>query len=328
MKTTGKISGDPARRLDKAFGAMIGVAIGDSLGDAARTPENHFLYGITTGFGPGAAWSTDDTEFALLTAQLLIETGGKLTDEAVLDMWKRHVVTQDEMKRGGASEREAAQNIRRGMIAPETGFFNAYSLSDGAAMRATPIGIIHAGDPQGAMRCAEIESRISHSADGIWGSQAVAAAVSVAMADGSVEECFAAALEAAPEHSWLRKNLLTVQEMLSGDSVLEEIWMPLHDLLRSEYKAVVPEAVPSALAVVKLARGEFRRGILLAANFGRDTDTLAAIVGGITGSLHGASQIPPAWIEKCRYPTGTCLGFTKGMDIRKVAEELAALIPV
>ncbi len=32
---------------DRAFGCLIGLAIGDSLGDQARSPENHASYGIT-----------------------------------------------------------------------------------------------------------------------------------------------------------------------------------------------------------------------------------------------------------------------------------------
>ena len=55
--------------FDKAYGALAGLAIGDSFGDAARMPENHQRFGITTDFTEESSWSTDDTEFALLTAQ-------------------------------------------------------------------------------------------------------------------------------------------------------------------------------------------------------------------------------------------------------------------
>ena len=39
---------------DKAVGALCGLAIGDSLGDAARMPENQRDYGFTTDFNKGA----------------------------------------------------------------------------------------------------------------------------------------------------------------------------------------------------------------------------------------------------------------------------------
>ena len=66
------LASDTTRKIDKAYGAMIGVAIGDALGDVARTQDNHFMYGITMDFGSGAVSSTDDTDFALLTAKILI----------------------------------------------------------------------------------------------------------------------------------------------------------------------------------------------------------------------------------------------------------------
>jgi ADP-ribosylglycohydrolase len=324
-----ELAGATTTKNDKAFGAMIGVAIGDALGDVARTQDNHFLYGVTMDFGKGIVSSTDDTDFALFTAKILIDTRGVVTDAAVLDAWKKHVVTLDELKRGGASERDAALNIRRGLTAPETGIHNAYSMSDGAAMRATPIGVVCAGDVAAAKRITEIEARISHSAEGLWGAQAVAAAVAIAMVNGTVDEIYQAAIDVAPKTSWLRHNLLLADSIIrKSGRELEGAWMPLHDALRSEYKAAVPEAVPSALAVFKLANGDFRKGMIYGSNFGRDSDTIAAIVGGLAGALHGAKSIPAPWIAKCRYPTGTCLSVTKGMDIKKVSGQLANLIRV
>ncbi|HBO35189.1 MAG TPA: hypothetical protein DD633_01135, partial [Sphaerochaeta sp.] len=66
---------------DKAVGALIGLAVGDSFGDAARMQANRESYGIMTDFNAGATWSTDDTEFALLTAKTLIKAKGNLTTE-------------------------------------------------------------------------------------------------------------------------------------------------------------------------------------------------------------------------------------------------------
>jgi len=313
--------------VDRARGALIGHAIGDSFGDAARTPENHFLYGITMDFREGAAPGTDDTEFALLTAQTLLTSNGVLSDNAVLASWQQHVLPLSELRRGGASEREAAANIRRGILPPLSGQHNSHYMSDGAAMRITPIGIVCAGDPHEAARLAEIESRISHWRDGIWGAQAVAAGVSVAMAGGTVDEIYAAAVEATPSDSWSRQMLVRTNEIVQQCGTLEQAWMPLHTALWTEYKAVAPEAVSEAFAVFKLVDGDFRRGIIYAGNWGRDADTIAAIVGALCGAMHGTAAIPAKWIDKVRISAGACLPVTKGMDIFNVAEQLVDLIP-
>jgi hypothetical protein len=36
-----------------------------------------------------------------------------------------------------------------------------------------------------------------------------------------------------------------------------------------------------------------------AASFGRDADTIASVLGGIVGALHGASALRPDWIQEC-----------------------------
>lgn len=324
MMTRAELLKNPEVFKDRARGALIGLAIGDSFGDAARNQNNQLNYGFTVDFNKGASWSTDDTEFALLTSITLIDSKGKLTSQAVVDHWLRHVATQDELKRGGASEFEASINLRRGLRPPLTGRYNAYNHSDGAAMRAGPIGILWAGDVEKAKETTRIDAEVSHDREGIWGAQAVAAAVAVAMADGSMEDILDAAMSAVPEETWFRyamNKAFEIVDRAEGDVL--RAWMPLHDELWTCYKAAVSEAVAQAFGVLKLSRGEFRYGVTMAGNFGRDADTIGAICGAVLGAKCGQSGIPAAWVEKTRYPTGTCLAFTKGLDLLHVADQLA-----
>ncbi|MFP3089678.1 ADP-ribosylglycohydrolase family protein [Treponema sp. TIM-1] len=327
MKTREDLIKNPALVREKALGALIGLAVGDSLGDAARTQANRETYGITTDFNSGASWSTDDTEFALLTAKTLITCGGALTEDAVVRAWFENVVVQDEYKRGGASEKAAADNLRAGLRPPLSGKFSTFHMSDGAAMRIPPVGIIKAGDPGGAAALAEIDASISHYGDGIWGAQAVAVAVAVAMVDGGMEEIISAAMKFVPSDSWLYHNLTTAFRLIEeAQGNILDCWMPLHDRLRASTWATTAEAIPAAFAVLKLEHRDFRSGLVLAANFARDADTIGAVAGAILGAKYGLSAIPPAWVEKVRYPSGTCLQFTKGLDLAAVGEDLAALI--
>lgn len=312
---------------DKALGAMAGLAIGDSFGDASRKQENQLRYGITTDFNKSASWSTDDTEFALLTAKILIECEGNLTTKVVVKGWLEDVASQDDFPRGGASEIEAARNLKRGIMPPYSGEYSSYYNSDGAAMRISPIGIICAGDPEKAAALAEIDSCVSHYREGIWGAQAVAVAVCVAMVDGTIDEIIEAALKSIPEDSWLyysMKKALEIVDNAKGEFM--DAWMPLHDELWTSYKASVPEAVAAAFGLLKLSNKDFRTGVVVAGNFGRDADTIGAIVGAILGAKYGASQMPDRWIEKTRFPSGTCLAFTNGLDIKEVAQKLSNLI--
>ncbi len=313
--------------LDKAIGALIGLAIGDSFGDAARKPDNQRDYGFTTDFHKGASWSTDDTEFALLCAKLLIDTKGEFTTDDVEKLWLQHVATEDELKRGGASEVEACNNLRKGLKAPESGMFNAYYMSDGAAMRSAPIGIICAGNPEKAKEIAEREASVSHYREGIWGAQAVAVAVSLAMVDATMEEILEAVLDTAPKDTWFRANLekaFKIVDDAKGDIL--DAWMPLHNEMFSQHRATVAEAIPETFGCLKLEHSSFKKGLVLASNFGRDADTIGAVAGAVLGAKYGLKNIPKHWAEKTRYPSGTCLGFTKGLDIFEYATKLADLI--
>ena len=118
------------------------------------------------------------------------------------DGWKTHILPLAELKRGGANEGEAAANIRLGVLPTYSGIYNSHYMSDGAAMHTTPIGIICAGDPERAARLTEINSSISHSCDGLWGAQAVAVSIAVAMVGATVNEIYQFAIESTPKDSW------------------------------------------------------------------------------------------------------------------------------
>jgi ADP-ribosylglycohydrolase len=262
-----------------------------------------------------------------LTAKTLIGCKGKLTTEDVVKAWFEDVVVQDEFKRGGASEVSAANNLRRGIRPPESGKYSTFHMSDGSAMRIGPVGIICAGDPERAAAMAEIDASISHYADGIWGAQAVAAAVSIAMVDGTIDEIIAAAMKVIPKDSWLYASMNTafgIVEKANGSII--DAWMPLHDTLRASTWATTAEAIPSAFACLKMANSEFKKGVIVAGNFARDADTIGAVAGAILGAKYGVNAIPAHWVEKTRFPSGTCLTFTKGIDLIKIGEQLADLI--
>ena len=317
MLTREEFKKNPELVFDKAYGSLSGLAIGDSFGDASRKQENRENYAITTDFNSKASWSTDDTEFALLTAKTLIRCGGELTSEEVVKSWLEDVAIQDEFKRGGASEIEAANNLRRGFLPPLSGKYNAFHMSDGSAMRIGPIGIVCAGDPEKAAAMAKIESEVSHFRDGVWGAQAVAAA----MVDGTMDEILDAAMKVIPEESWLYYSMNHAFELVdSADGHIFDVWMQLHDDLRTSTWATTAEAIPSAFACLKAVNKDFRTGVVVAGNFGRDADTIGAVAG------YGAKAMPAAWIDKTRFPTGTCLNFTKGIDIKDYAEKLAGII--
>jgi ADP-ribosylglycohydrolase len=312
---------------EKALGCLAGLAIGDSLGDQARSPENHIRYGITRDLHDSVNQSTDDTEFALLTAMACIESRGDLTAGVVVEMWWRYVLSAADLgPRAGIPLHGAAENLRRGILPPYSGIDNCDNYDDGASMRIAAIGVICAGDPGRAAQLAEIDACISHAQDGIWGAQAVAASIAAAMVDGSVDEIIAAGTACIPENSWLGRWMARGQAICAETGSLDAAWDRLHDELWTAVRCSNPEALAQVYALFRLTEGDFVKGIIAAANFGRDADTLAALVGALAGARNGASAIPDGWIEKTRRPTGQCLPLTTHLDVVDVAWKLAELI--
>ncbi len=81
----------------------------------------------------------------------------------------------------------------------------------------------------------------------------------------------------------------------------------------------IMETVCRALAIFSVTKGNVKQGIIAAANFGRDTDCLAATVGGLSGALTGSTTIPQKWVELVDAATAkmpfTCSKLTIGKTV-------------
>jgi ADP-ribosylglycohydrolase len=312
--------------MARALGSLLGLAVGDALGDLGRNDEYRQRYGLITNLYV-AAGSTDDTEFALLAARMLLDNGGDLTSEAVVRAWQRYVLDQGGVfERGGKSQIGAVANLRRGLTPPLSGRDNVNHDDDGAAMRIAPIGIICAGEPDRAAAMAETEAQISHYCDGIWAAQAVAASVAVAMVGGSAAEIVQAGIRQIPADSWLGRGMARAMAICDEAHTIEAAWGRLHSDLWTPTHSASAEAIPQTYAIFRLTAGDFRRSLFWGANFGRDADTICAILGAFCGACHGIAVIPNAWVEQVRRPRGVCLKFAAQEDLVEVAQALAGLI--
>ena len=60
----------------------------------------------------------------------------------------------------------------------------------------------------------------------------------------------------------------------------------------------VNELIPTAVGIFLIFRHSAEEAICAAARSGGDTDTVAAVVGALSGAYHGASQLPDRWLSK------------------------------
>lgn len=325
MKTRDQVLAQRTVYESRAAGALIGLAIGDAMGDIGRSQDHRARYGIVTEMYPEAK-STDDTEFGVLTARALLDCQGELTPQLTAAAWRRYV-----LDRGGAKKRAgrplygALANLARGLEPPLSGRHNVMNIDDGAAMRASPHGIFRAGDPEGAARLAAMDACVSHDGDGIWAAQAIAASVAVAMAEGSPEEIVQAGWSRMPAGSWLRAAMDRAMAICEAKPDIEIAYEELHTSLWNPEHASSPEAIPQVYAIFRLTKGDSRRGLLWSANFGRDADTICGLVCSLCGARHGLDTFPAAWVAAVRKPSGVCLEFAAEYDMINLASDLVAL---
>ncbi len=58
------------------------------------------------------------------------------------------------------------------------------------------------------------------------------------------------------------------------------------------------ETACKAIAIFAVEKGDVRKSIVAAVNFGRDTDCLAAAAGGLAGALQGIDKVPADWVDR------------------------------
>jgi ADP-ribosylglycohydrolase len=143
------------------------------------------------------------------------------------------------------------------------------SAGNGAAMRAAPIGVFYRDDLVRLRAFVEASSRITHTDE-----RAIQGALAVALAAAA---------------SARRETELDLDEVLTHPAWCEP-FVPGDRI--SGY--VVP-TVHAALACWRAHPDDYRAAVTKAVEMGGDTDTVAAIVGGIVGASVGEAGIPAEW---------------------------------
>lgn len=313
----------------RARGSLVGLAVGDALGRPAEGMSPGAIrqrWGRIEGFVAEKPAGSDDTEYALFSARLLLQYGESLTPDHVAEAYRRELCPQEGgFKGAGFSEVATIENLRRGLQPPFSGQ-HCHSWSDGLAMRAAPHGIFAAGDPPLAARLAAADGAVAHTGEGLYGGQAVAAGVSAAMVGLPPEAVAAAALAAVPADSWTARNLVAAIAIGGGAADVWAALEPLYDRLALTYyhwTDIAPEAVGLAFGVYLAARGRFVETVLGAVNTGRDADTIAAMAGALAGAGEGFDAIPAEWSGRIRAVPGTCIHSVAGLHIADMADALA-----
>ncbi|MEV4613624.1 ADP-ribosylglycohydrolase family protein [Kitasatospora sp. NPDC049258] len=291
---------------------MVGSAVGDALGApfefgppgafSARFPDDGppgagagAGAGGETGDGGemcgGGGWepgeATDDTQQAVLLAESLLERGG-LDLPDIFDRFRRWAAAepkdigiQTECVLGGGLPWDVAAGVHFRSTLRAAG--------NGSLMRATTSAVHFARlDRAGTMAAARRIAALTHGDRAAWeGTALFHALVRAALAGGDpLAELPAALAEVHPDH---RERYAVV---LAPD------WQPER---ATEFNGAVWPCLGSAVWALRSTRS-FERALRAAVDLGGDTDTVAAVTGGLAGAVYGLDAVPARWREPLHVP--------------------------
>lgn len=286
----------------------------------------------------GGGRITDDTLLTLVLAEIYQEKRrhldafdmaesfvSKIADEV---RWiPERSASQPLVDRLHYPEKWLVARLRFGGVDPrEAGVGNVVNC--GAAMYIGPVGIVNAGEPEAAYAEAIDLSSAHQSSYGREAAGVLAAAIASAFApDASPRSVVSAALAHAHDGTKAAIEAVAaavtkrhgdaprvIRMAVSGfDSVGDDYLNPLPDA-RKPSRVCSIEELPVALGIVLATDGDARDAILMAANYGRDSDSVAVMAGGICGGLGGANSVPQDWINEVEHASR--------LDLDRLADSL------
>ena len=308
---------------DRALGAFYGLALGDALG----MPTQSFSRGqIVARFGhittlenapadqpiaPGmvAGSITDDTEQAILVAQLLVEGKGSIDPDQLarrLISWESAMQAKGSQDLLGPSTKRAIEMILAGHSPEESG---RYGTTNGAAMRIAPVGIASdISHPERFIKTVIQACQVTHNTSlGIASAAAVAAVVSSGINGKKLEQALNAGTEMAfiaehhghwvaggrmgPRIRWARH----ASTECNPDNIGDLLYDVIGTSVASQESVVAAFALAQRVANASMSSFD---ALCMAASLGGDTDTIAAILGAMLGACGGLDHWPAALIEQ------------------------------
>lgn len=300
-------------RLDRALGAVRGLALGDALGAPAsehrtvRDPwvrqmlrkgaleldESRVLRPVVpfvlTAVDAPALVATDDTETFAVAARVLLEAPGRDQD-ALFDTWRALLDTPDTWT--SAAQRSALLNAEAGLRPPHTGADNPAFYDDTALPGALAAALVTA-DPAAAAALARTCATITHDGIGVHAAAAFARLVGHLLQGAPVREALAAADEDLAADDWLadgvRDALAIADDARTPFGAVPALVARFAPRTYS-HPGTVAETLPLAVALLVLTEGDHATALPLALSVTRHQDSLPALVGALCGAAGSAPE--------------------------------------
>ncbi len=286
---------------ERYIGCLLGTAVGDSIGLPAEGLTKRRLqrmYGEITGhrFLWGRGMVSDDTEHTLLTARSLLVTNGEVNAFTTYFAWRLRMWLLGAPAGIGFATLRALLRLWIGIPPERSGVFSA---GNGSAMRSAILGV-WTRDVTQLRALVRASTRLTHTdPKAEYGAVAVALAASLSAhaTEAVTPRAYLAQLRETLGDTGAELVRLAEKAGAAVEAGLDTEQFARQLGLGKGISGYVYHTVPVVLHAWLSFPDDFRAGVDAVIRCGGDTDTTAAIVGGIIGARVGKDGIPAAWID-------------------------------
>lgn len=303
----------------KTLSGLMGLCVGDALGvpveftsrgERIKSPVTTML-GYGTWEQPPGTWS-DDSSLTFCLAESLCR--GYSLDTIANSFWRwykqAYWTARGELFDIGITTHEAIMRLKQGVVPHQAGGRLEHSNGNGSLMRILPMAYCyrHLTFPELIARVHDV-SAITHGHLRSKMSCGIYISIAVALLQGAnLKTAYLQGLEKIQSLYSDREYILEKRHfhrVFSGE--VAEI--PVEEINSGGY---VIDTLESSLWCL-LNSSSYSEAVLTAVNLGNDTDTTAAVTGGLAGIYYGVENIPQEWINK----------IARKQDIINLAERFA-----
>lgn len=290
----------------KMAAVILGHAVADALGVPAEFEERAALDKVPItdmiGFGaypyPAGCWS-DDTSMSLAALDSL--RGGKVDWKEIMENFGRwldggkYTPTGVAFDAGGTCVRAIVKYFSKQIPPTQCGESDEYSNGNGSLMRINPF-VLYAYAKRlpldEAVRLVHTASALTHAHPRSKIACGIYAFVLLRLLECPERAAVGDALREAEAYYRGEAELGCYRRLLGAN---------FDKLERSEIKSTgyVVDTLEAAVWCL-LTTDSYKECVLKAVNLGEDTDTVAAVAGGLAGALYGAAAIPRRWLSELK----------------------------
>ena len=320
---------------DKFTGCIAGSWIGSAMGAPVEgwpfekvqetygrldklLPYKHYIE--YTDWQRPAGTTEDGIERQKLIATAIIEKKDRILAQDLANIWVRDLDPDKMIYKQEPYDRSLCMLLKSGVPALELGKLSIFSNVITMARVSHPLGLINAGNPQGAADDSfEVGKLYMREIDfGLRWAALYNAGIAEACEPNATVESVIQTIKKYSVYRAEKGSLYTGAKVdkFAYDTIEHDVnrafelaeKYPDPDKLRDKFNeiyfggfyvtyglALAHEIVSKGLAIFALHKGNPKEAIITAVNFGRDTDCLAAVAGGLSGALSGASALPEEW---------------------------------